>query len=52
MGIRVVAEKCSGCKLCVKACPFGAITVTNKLARIDIAMCNFCGRNIAYYHGG
>ena len=43
MGIRVVAEKCSGCKLCVKACPFGAITVTKKLARIDLAMCNFCG---------
>ena len=43
MGIRVIASKCSGCKLCVKACPFGAITVTKKLARIDLAMCNFCG---------
>lgn len=43
MGIRVIADKCSGCKLCVKACPFGAITVTKKLARIDLAMCNFCG---------
>jgi len=43
MGIRVIADKCSGCKLCVKACPFGAITVMKKLARIDLAMCNFCG---------
>jgi len=43
MGIRVIAEKCSGCKRCVQACPFGAITVTKKLAHIDLAKCNFCG---------
>jgi len=43
MSIRVVEEKCTGCKLCVKICPCNAITVTKKLARIDIANCNLCG---------
>ena len=41
--IRVLEEKCVGCKLCVKACPFGAIVVENKLAVIDLAKCTLCG---------
>jgi len=41
--IKVINEKCVGCKLCVKACPFGAITVENKLAIIDYAKCTLCG---------
>jgi len=43
MGIRVIEEKCKGCKLCIASCPFGAITVIEKLARIDIGKCNLCG---------
>jgi electron transfer flavoprotein alpha subunit len=43
MGIRVIEEKCKGCKLCIASCPFGAITVTEKLARIDFGKCNLCG---------
>jgi len=43
MIIRVLAERCLGCKLCVPACPFGAITVVDKKARIELAKCNFCG---------
>lgn len=43
MSIRVIQEKCIGCKLCVSACPFGAITVVNGKAEIDLAKCNLCG---------
>lgn len=41
--IRVLEDKCVGCMLCVKACPFGAIAMDNKLARIDLAKCTLCG---------
>lgn len=41
--IRVLDDKCVGCTLCFKACPFGAITMDNKLARIDLGKCTLCG---------
>jgi electron transfer flavoprotein alpha subunit len=41
--IRVLEDKCVGCTLCVKACPFGAITMENRLAWIDLAKCTLCG---------
>jgi electron transfer flavoprotein alpha subunit len=43
MGIRIINEKCIGCKLCVPACPLGAIKVENKKAIIDLDKCNLCG---------
>ncbi len=43
MSIQVILDKCTGCKLCVKVCPFGAITVVNKKAVIELEKCNLCG---------
>ncbi|MBL7085041.1 MAG: electron transfer flavoprotein subunit alpha [Candidatus Omnitrophica bacterium] len=43
MGIKILKDKCTGCKLCVKACPFGAINIEEKLAIIDLTKCNLCG---------
>lgn len=42
MGIQVINDKCTGCKLCLKSCPFGAITVVEKKAIISEA-CTVCG---------
>lgn len=35
---------CIGCKLCVKACEYGAITVDNNIAYIDYSKCENCGK--------
>lgn len=44
MAIIVIEEKCKGCKLCVKACPFDAIDMVGKLAVINekCTACNQC----------
>jgi electron transfer flavoprotein alpha subunit len=41
--ITILLDKCTGCTMCVKVCPFGAIHMANKKAVIDISKCNLCG---------
>lgn len=42
MGIRIIAEKCVGCRQCIKACPFGGIEMEGRLARLTDS-CTGCG---------
>lgn len=42
MPIYVLKDKCTGCEVCIKSCPFGAIKVVGKLAEIDRDRCNLC----------
>ena len=43
MSIKVLLDKCTGCKLCIKACPFAAIEIKDKKAVIDLDKCTLCG---------
>ncbi|MFA4844031.1 MAG: electron transfer flavoprotein subunit alpha [Candidatus Margulisiibacteriota bacterium] len=43
MSIKIIAEKCTGCTLCVKSCPFAAIKMVERKAVIDLDTCTLCG---------
>ena len=40
--IKIIMDKCCGCKQCIPSCPFGAIIVENKKAQI-LDNCTLCG---------
>ncbi len=41
--IRIIFDNCTGCTLCTRSCPFGAIQMMDKKAVIDLSKCNICG---------
>lgn len=43
MPIQIIIEKCTGCTLCIKACPFDAIRIMDKKAVLDLNKCTLCG---------
>jgi electron transfer flavoprotein alpha subunit len=41
--LKVTAEKCTGCSLCIKSCPFDAIAIVDSVAMIVEEKCTICG---------
>lgn len=41
--IEVIKQKCTGCGICLKVCAYDAVTITDKMAEIDMDKCTLCG---------
>ena len=42
MAVRLIAENCTGCRLCLRACPYGAIDMVEEKAQFN-EHCTQCG---------
>jgi len=42
MLIRIIAEKCTGCQLCLRPCPYGGVEMVGKVAVLN-ENCTYCG---------
>jgi len=42
MPVTIIADNCTGCRLCLRACPYGAIDIVDAVARFN-EKCTQCG---------
>ena len=42
MPIRIIAEKCTGCQLCLRVCPYDGVEIVDEIARFT-DNCTICG---------
>lgn len=42
MAIKIIKENCKGCSICVKACPFDALKLEDRIAVVDETKCTNC----------
>lgn len=42
MSLIINKEKCVGCQLCIKTCPFGALYMVGKKAEVNMDKCTLC----------
>ncbi len=43
MSLKIITDKCTGCTICTKVCPFGALSMVEKKAVVDLDKCTLCG---------
>ncbi len=47
MAINIIKDNCKGCTLCVKACPFDALSMVDRKAVVDEGKCTNCNACVA-----
>jgi len=51
MLIRIIPEKCTGCKLCLRPCPYAGVEMVGEVAVLN-ERCTFCGACVPFCKSG